>query len=150
MELASGFGIKQIEKISKMDVKIDFNQGLDARLIDQQIANLLAKCKWTRFIRLSCDFNGMLPVVIKAVEMLRIAGYRGEISCYVLVTEIETALYRVTELSKIKVDPFAQAFIGRSGVVENKMLKHFARWVNHKAIFKTVEWENYKKNLKKR
>jgi hypothetical protein len=27
----------------------------------------------------------------------------------------------------------------------NKYQKNFARWVNHKAIFKSVEWEDYKK-----
>ena len=41
--LASNYGLQQIEKIIKLGVKVDFNQGLDARLITDEIARLLAR-----------------------------------------------------------------------------------------------------------
>lgn len=145
--LASPFGIKQIEKISRMDVRIDFNQGLDARLIDKPMARLLARCKWIRFIRVACDFMEMLPIVINAVDLLRGAGYKGEIFCYVLVQEIETALERVNGLRAAGIDPFAQPYRDRNGNTPSDELKHFARWVNHKAIFKTVKWKEYKNGM---
>ena len=40
--LASNYGLQQIEKIIKLGIKVDFNQGLDARLITDEIARLLA------------------------------------------------------------------------------------------------------------
>lgn len=43
--LASNYGLQQIEKIIKLGIKVDFNQGLDARLITDEIARLLAKVK---------------------------------------------------------------------------------------------------------
>lgn len=43
--LASNYGLQQIEKIIKLGVKVDFNQGLDARLITDEIARLTCKSK---------------------------------------------------------------------------------------------------------
>ena len=53
--LASNYGLQQIEKIIKLGVKVDFNQGLDARLITDEIARLLARVIWIKRIRFGCD-----------------------------------------------------------------------------------------------
>lgn len=53
--LASEYGISQIQKIIERGYKIDFNQGLDARLITPAIAEMLAKVKWSKYIRFGCD-----------------------------------------------------------------------------------------------
>lgn len=57
--LAHEWGIRQIEKIVNLGVKVDFNQGLDARLIDNDTAKLLAKVRRWKPIRLACDNAGM-------------------------------------------------------------------------------------------
>ena len=52
---------------------------------------------------------------------------------------------RVLELNRYGLDPFAQPyidFLGKNNVTKEQ--KRFARWVNHKAIFKSVKWENYR------
>jgi hypothetical protein len=62
--------------------------------------------------------------------------------CYVLIGFNSTPkedLYRVEELRKLKIDPFAMPYNKK-----DTYQKKFARWVNHKAIFKTVKWEDYK------
>lgn len=143
--LASEFGIKQIEKIIKLKIKVDFNQGLDARLIDRPMANLLSKVKWLTSLRMSCDSDFMLNKVKQATKNLRDAGCKPErYFVYVLVTDIKSALNRITELDSIKLDPFAQPFIDFSGKNNvTKEQKRFARWVNHKAVFRTVKYENY-------
>ena len=38
--LASNYGLEQIEKIIRMGLRVDFNQGLDARLVTDEIARL--------------------------------------------------------------------------------------------------------------
>ena len=84
--LAHSHGIEQIEKMARMGLKIDFNQGLDARLIDDGIARRLGKLKWIRFTRLACDHKGQIESVRKAVELLRWHNCNpARISCYVLV-----------------------------------------------------------------
>ncbi len=142
--LASQHGLNEIEKLGRMDYKIDFNQGLDARLVTPQVARLLVKCKWIRFIRFSCDTKAMMPEIEKAVTLLRDAGCTQELFCYMLVKDIQDAYYRAEFLRNLKVDPFAQPYRDYSGTEPTMEQKRFARWVNQKAIFKTIRWEEYK------
>jgi hypothetical protein len=142
--LAHQFGIDQVRKIVELGIKIDFNQGLDARFIDSSVAGLLARVRWLRPIRLSCDTNGMMGHVKRAVELLRSAGATpSNYSCYVLVKDIPSALERVEFLRRLKVDPFAQPYRDAEGTQPTEEQRRFARWVNHKAIFKSVKWEDY-------
>ena len=46
--------------------------------------------------------------------------------------------YRVMELRAMGVDPFVMPFDKH-----DTYQRAFTRWVNHKAIFKTVPWERY-------
>ena len=43
--LASDYGLSQIEKIVRLKLKVDFNQALDARLVTDEVAKMLAKVK---------------------------------------------------------------------------------------------------------
>ena len=142
--LASPHGIKQIEKIIDMGLKIDFNQGMDARLIDDDIADLLARVKWIRFIRMACDSVAMVDPVIEAVEKIRkYSGKKGQYFVYVLVKDIESAHKRCVALKSHGIDPFAQPYRNIRGDEPSQIQKRFARWVNHKEIFKSVKWEDY-------
>ena len=143
--LAHEHGIKQIEKIAKIGLRVDFNQGLDSRLIDDATAKLLSQVRWLSPIRLACDQDSSMPVIEKAVGLLRKHGATPKAYfCYVLVKDIPSAHNRVEFLRKLGVDPFAQPYRDFTTNQEpSKEQKRFARWVNHKAIFKTVKWENY-------
>jgi hypothetical protein len=143
--LACEHGIRQIEKMSEEKILIDFNQGLDARLIDNAMAKLLGKLKWKPSVRLACDSMGMVEPVRKAVELLRWHNTTpSQYSCYVLVKDIESALERVRFLKGIYVYPFCQPYRSPDGADPTKKQKHFSRWVNHRATFRSVTWEEYK------
>ena len=142
--LAHEHGIHQIEKIIKLGLKVDFNQGLDARLIDDSIAKLLSKVKWLAPIRLACDTVDMIEPIRTAVELLRWHNTTPtRFFCYTLVQGIEDALERVKFLKGINVDPFCQPYRDKKGTVASDIQKRFSRWVNHKAIFKSVPWSEY-------
>jgi len=143
--LAHDHGIKQIEQSTKLGFKIDFNQGMDARLVDKQIAIRLSKAKWIRFLRFSCDHKSMIKHIEKTVKLLKKEGVKPyRIFCYLLVKDIDDALDRVESLRKLGVDMFAMPYRDfESNKEPNKMVRRFARWVNHKAVFKTVKWEDY-------
>jgi len=51
---------------------------------------------------------------------------------------------RVKFLKGISVDPFAQPYRDSSGTEPTQEQKDFARWVNHKAEFKSRTWEEYR------
>ena len=145
--LGSEYGIRQIEKIGNMKLKVDFNQGLDSRLIDNSIAKLLSKVKWLNPIRLACDNINMIEPVRKAVELLRWHNVTPiRYSCYVLIKDVETAIERIKFLKGMNIDPFVQPYIDQYGTEPDKVLNDIARWTNHKAIFKTIPLEIYIKN----
>lgn len=143
--LAHSHGIAQIEKIARLGLKVDFNQGLDARLIDDGIARLLGKVKWSPCVRLACDSAGMIEPVRKAVELLRWHNVTpARYFCYVLVQDVTEAIQRVKALKGMYVDPFCQPYRDQKGTEPTKEQRRFSRWCNQRAINKTVPWEDYK------
>ena len=76
--LASGWGLEQIEKIIRLGVRVDFNQGLDARQIARNppIAELLSRVKWMRYIRMAYDSTAVRDDVRKAFARLKKCGMK--------------------------------------------------------------------------
>lgn len=109
---------EQLEKAKRLNLKLDFNQGLDARLVTEKNAELLAKVNFTaasgnnQYIRLACDTMSMLPHIKNAVTLLRKAGYTKEFFVYVLAKELYESLERIYKLCEIdpKITPFCQPY----------------------------------------
>ena len=145
--LAHDHGLEQIEKMIRLGIKVDFNQGLDARIIadNSDIAELLSKLRWLKPLRMACDTKSQMKHIEKATSLLRKFGTTpSNYFVYVLVKDIPDALERVNFLKKLKLDPFAQPYRDfDNNILPSVEQKRFARWVNHKAIFKTVEYKNY-------
>ena len=146
--LACPHGIEQIQDMAGHPVRVDFNQGLDARLISDDVARMLADLKWIRSIRMSADTDEMLNVVLRAIDRLGKYGVKPRrVFVYLLVQDVESAERRALALRSIGADPFAQPYRDFTTNAEPaKELKDLARWVNDKAIFKTVErFADYKR-----
>lgn len=144
--LACDHGIEQLESMIGQNVRIDANQGLDARLIDDKVAKILAKIKWIRSIRMSCDTDAMLPVVLDAIDRLGKEGVKPyRIFVYLLVKDIGSAERRAVALRDAGADVFAQPYRDfESNIEPTAEQRRFARWVNRKEIFKTVDnFANY-------
>jgi hypothetical protein len=144
--LASEHGVQQLERIADLKCKVDFNQGLDCRLVTDEIAQLLAKIKWIRFIRFACDTIEAIEPLLKAIERLNrydVKNYR--IFVYILVKDIADANERCRILKRLCVNPFAQIYRDDSNNSQpTAEQKRFARYVNQKAVFNATEWENYR------
>ena len=149
--LASGHGLEQIGRMGGEPVWVDFNQGLDARLITPKGAKLLARLHWIRFVRMSCDTSAMLPVVEQAVAYLREAGIaKSRLWAYVLVEDVEDAHRRVLALEKMGVLPFAQPYRDYDGGEPTNEQKAFARWVNVLSVHKSCTWDAYNDSSRRR
>lgn len=146
--LASDYGLQQIEKIVKLKCKVDFNQGLDSRLVTDEVAQLLSGVKWIRQIRFACDTMAAIDPLMKAIEKLNKYGVKNyKIFVYVLVKDVEDANTRCNILKKISVAPFAQPYRDFENNIEPTIeQRNFARYVNRKEIFKTTDWLNYNKS----
>ena len=144
--LASDHGLQQIEAMGGQRVWVDFNQGLDARLITPETAALLARLKWIKFVRLSCDTLEMLPVIERAVAYMKEAGIaKSRFWAYMLVQDTAEAEKRAMVLSGMGVEPYAQPYRDYDGGEPTEEQRRFARWVNRKPIFRSCTWEAFKK-----
>lgn len=143
--LACDHGIQQIEDMGGEAVWVDFNQGLDARLITPENAALLARLRWIRFVRLSCDTEEMIPVIEQATAYMKEAGIApSRFWAYMLVQDVEEAERRALALDAMGVTPFAQPFRDYDGGQPTPEQVHFANWVNKKAVFHSCKWSDYK------
>lgn len=147
--LASPWGLEQIEKIIRLGVRVDFNQGLDARQIarNPEIADLLSRVKWRRYIRMAYDSTAVRDDVRRAIERLKRCGVKpSKMFFYVLVRNVNDARARIEELSALGCQPFAQPYRDFENKIQPTLeQKRLARWCNHKATFKTVRFEDYNK-----
>lgn len=131
-----------------MGISVDFNQGLDARQAcdDAFILDLLSRVKWMNQVRFACDRMSQLEPVAKCVKELGRRGVKPyRIFVYCLIQDVDDALERINALRKLGVLPFAQPYRDFDNNVEpTNEQKRLARWCNHRAIFKIVEFKNYK------
>ena len=139
--LACDHGIEQMADMIGQNVRIDFNQGMDARLITPEVAEIISKLKWIRHIRMSCDTDAMLDTVLDRIDLLKQHGTKPyRVFVYLLVQDIESAEKRAIALRNAGVDVFAQPYRDFENKIEpTKQMKALARWVNRKEIFKKVE-----------
>ena len=145
--LSCSYGIGQLEELSRSGYRIDLNQGMDARLVTDEIAKILSKIKWIRFIRFSCDQKSQIEPINQTVELLGKYGilpYR--IFVYLLVTkDIQDAADRVEALKKHKnINLYAQAERNeRMGIIPNKAQLDFQQRYVYSGKFRQETWEEY-------
>lgn len=82
-----------ILNLKEVGLKIDFNQGLDARLVNEEAAGLIADLK-IPILRMAYDFIGERDAVIKAVDILADNGIRRRnILLYTLYNFYDTSSF---------------------------------------------------------
>jgi hypothetical protein len=146
--LAAGeHGIRQLEKIAAIGCKVDFNQGLDARLIvsNPEFPKLLSKIKWLNPVRLACDSQAMMKTVGKSSELLRGAGLKPHrLFAYVLLTDLQGSLERINFLKELDIMPFAQPYRDFTPKqIIPQWQTDMARWCNDKAILGSCDFKDY-------
>lgn len=66
-----------LKDVKELDLKVDFNQGLDARLISSKVAKRISQLDLDKVVRLSYDYQEMGPYVKKAIDLLKSEGIEG-------------------------------------------------------------------------
>lgn len=118
---------------------VDF-QGIDVRILTERQLMYLSAMPHHKQIKIAWD-NPKEDLIPQLKIMLQfIKSYK--IMCYVLIGFWSTEqqdLYRVETLRGLGIDPFVMPY-DKTDLYQ----KAFARWVNHKAIFKSVKWPDYR------
>ncbi|HIY88166.1 MAG TPA: radical SAM protein [Candidatus Bacteroides pullicola] len=145
--LASDYGLQQIEKIIRRKYRVDFNQGLDARLVTDDIARLLAKVKWIKRIRFGCDTPAQIAECERAINLLGKYGYSGEIFLYCILMEFRESFNRINYWRGRykKVIPHAQPYrdLNNPHQVIPQWQKDLARWTDRKELYKSIEFKDF-------
>jgi len=115
--------------------------GYDARLVTDEAAWYMSRIRWDGLIHLAWDFPEHKNEVLTGLKRLLRHKVKN-LMVYVLIgndTTHKENIYRVLRLKSLGIDSFAIPMDKT-----DPYQKRFARWVNHKAIFKTVSWRDYK------
>lgn len=145
--LASDYGISQLESLIGSGYRIDLNQGMDARLVDDRIAGILARLSWIRFIRFSCDQTSQIEAIERVASLLEGHGKKPyHMFVYLLVTkDVANAAERVERLKQLNgISIYAQAERNeRKGIVPNALQKEFAQRYVYGRCYLSETWPEY-------
>lgn len=141
--LASKLWKNKLTWIKDRNIKVCFNQGLDARLITEDKANLLLDTKaWNLSFKnqtyyFAWDLMENNSSIINGLNTMIECGCKPyKLMVYVLVgfnTTHEEDFFRFMKLREMKIDPFIMKYNNKK---DDPWLNHFARWVN-KRIYKS-------------
>jgi hypothetical protein len=144
--LASNFGLEQIEKIVELKCRVDFNQGLDARLVTDDVAKLLSKVRWIEVVRFALDSESQTEPLLSAIEKLNRYGIPNrKVLVYILLTELEDSYRRISLVRRLGAMPFAQPLMrfDRKTDIPQWQLD-MARYTNRMAILKSIDFKDYR------
>jgi len=127
------------QEIIEANLILKDENGYDLRFMTEEYANYLSKIKFDGYLHCAWDYPEHEKEILRGLVFLRKANIKN-IMCYVLIghTTHKDNYYRVIKLKNMGIDPFVMPLDKH-----DSYQKQFARWVNHKAIFKTVKWEDY-------
>lgn len=140
---------ENIEILKSYNQPIDFNQGIDLRILTEEMASELSKLK-IKVIHCAWDNYKDKDIVLKGLNTLTKYIKPYKITCYVLVGFkhdhiVDEDLERVMTLKEMGINPFAMGYIdfNNKNCNKPKEIKDFCRWVNMKACFKSCTWDEY-------
>ena len=131
-------------------IKLDFNQGLDHRLLTHEIIELMKSISHVEY-RFAFDHPLYLPTVERAIDLLQARGI-NRCSWYVIVgfdTTFKQDLDRVNYLRERNQIAFVQRFKGKKNGKRIRLGQNYvalARWVNQHDIFRGMTWEQFLKH----
>ena len=130
------------------NLELDISQGLDARLMDEETASLLAKIKPMKCFVFAFDSLKYKAHVLRTIQLLKDAGIniRTKVQFYVYCDRsngeygINSALERCHILKNEGTNPYVMLNIDEEPTPE---MKHLKRWANRKAIFWSIDFKDY-------
>ena len=133
-----------VDQLNKEKLRVDFNQGLDCRLLNDRLAAKLATVKHINEVRFAFDDRAYEKSVIRAVNLMKkYKPGKRQSRFYVLVgfnSDFEDALYRVKVLKELDQLVYVMRFEGAEN--DNRYTK-LCGWTNCYSNFDRMTWEEY-------
>ena len=142
-----------INRIRELDLKVCFAQGLNIRIITSKQAALLSRTNYrmtnfkNKYITFAWDKINDEDLIFQGIDRCEDAGIPAKnMQFFVLIgydTTPDEDYHRVMKLSARGALPYIMPYNKH-----DPYQKRFARWVNHRAVFRSVSWLDYNKNIK--
>ena len=133
-----------LQQLIKSGAQVDFTQGLDARFITADVAEMLKKIKTER-VHFAFDFMKHEKAIVEGLrtykEINPLPDYKTIV--YMLVnfdTTIEEDLYRVKKIVELGYIPDIRIYRKPSAP---QILKDLQRWCNNRLIFRSCDFMEY-------
>lgn len=126
-------------------LSVDFNQGLDISLLDEQVASKLADVKFHAGYRFAFDNSNMADLIKEKCELLKSVGIsiRSNVQFYVYCDSdqaYDDAVWRCRYLKELNTNPFVQYNIDKK---PTKRINQLRRWANRKQAFWSFDIADY-------
>lgn len=134
-----------IEHLRKVNQPIHW-EGIDVRILSPEMVDEIFSMPLKGRIHIAWD-NPREKIDKRIAYLFNTESLRRKVMCYVLIgfnSKKEEDLYRVETLRSLGVDPFVMPY-DRSDMYQ----RNFARWCNHKPIWKTIPWAKYNWKMNK-
>lgn len=132
------------EQLMKEGLSVDFNQGLDIRLVNDMNAKILSELKVRPHYRFAFDRMDMESNVVKGIEVLKSYGIKQSLF-YVLVgfdTTLDQDLHRLNLLKEHGQRAYVMRHKSCKG---NRTYSYLAAWANQQRFFGSMGWNKFKK-----
>lgn len=130
------------DQISDENLTVDFNQGLDIRLLTSENVDILASLRIKPNLRFSWDNTKSESAVLRGVQLLRDAGIKRS-QFFVLSgfdSTFEDDLYRLNRLKQ----EGQRAYLMRYNTVRGKReYNDLAAWANQPAFFSKMTFQEF-------
>lgn len=136
--------IDLLNQLAKSGAKVDFTQGLDARFITDEVADLLASIKIDK-AHFAFDFMKNERAIIKGLQIFqqKCTVRSREAIVYMLTnydTTIKDDLYRVNAIRNLGFQPDVRIY--RKSTAP-RVLRDLQRWCNNRFIFHSCDFMDY-------
>ncbi|GHU60916.1 hypothetical protein FACS1894171_2850 [Clostridia bacterium] len=133
-----------IRQLAESGAEINFVQGLDARLVDSDVAKLLCKCK-IGAAHFAFDLIKNERAIIRGLEIFRdvFKGNDRALKVYILTnynTDHAEDWYRVKRVMELGYQPDVRIY--QKGT-HDRFLTDLARWANNRRLYRACSFEDY-------
>lgn len=146
---------ENLQALKELGQPLDFNSGIDLRLLTIEQCEALASCK-IHNIHCALDDYKDKDIILPKLKLLTQYIKPYKITCYVLVGFKQKEIVwedieRVRLIWELGVYPFVMVYqnFNDPNWKRSKQAMHFARWCNNRFIFKSCTWEEYESSRKK-
>lgn len=146
---------ERIEELKKFNLRVNFSQGLNIRNLKPDQASALASVRFvnksgnSKQVFFAWDDPRHEKLIHKGIRVATDAGIKPyQMAFYVLIGYHSTPkedLHRVEVLREYGCDPYVMPY-NKADPYQRK----FARWVNHRAIFNNVSFDEYSDGIYKK